>query len=173
MCRPLPRDAAVADRRILGFPHDGARLLGVVHLRDLDAHDALIEDAGDEMHERFVDAHDRRHAGRLKPAGEIGDRLEIEGTVLVIDRAVVEARRLDDPRDAARGELLDAGSERRPSFAHGPAYAVLLHGWLQACEKIEYFCIDRGSAGQNAILADFADATIGFEPIRVLRLSQL
>ena len=153
---PLPRDAAVADRRILGFPHDGARLLSVVHLRDLDAHDALIEDARDEMHERFVDAHDRRHARGLEPAGEIGDRLKIEGAVLVVDRAVIEAGRLDDPWDAARGELLEAGSERRPPFAHGPANAVLFHGSLQVCR-----CRTRD-------LADFADVTLGLRPLQLV-----
>src|SRR5262252_2701665 len=98
----LAHGAYSADRRILGFPHDGARLIGVIHLRDLDAHDPLIEDARDEMHERFVDAHDRRHASSLEPAGEIGDRLKIEGAVLVIDRAVIEAGRLDYPRNCAR-----------------------------------------------------------------------
>jgi hypothetical protein len=74
-----------------------------------------------------VDPHDWRHAGRLKPAGEIGDRLEIEGTVLVIDRAVIEAGCFHDPRDAARGELLEPGSERRSTFTHGPVYAVFFH----------------------------------------------
>src|SRR5262245_31611063 len=137
---PLRRDAAVADRRILGFAHDGARLLGGVHLRDLDAHDPLIEDAWNEMHERFVNAYDRRHAGRLEPAGEIGDRLEIEGAVLVVDCAVIEPGRLDDPRDAARGELLEAGSECRPPFAHGAANAVLFHLGRSrlVCRKIAY-----------------------------------
>ena len=69
--------------------------------------------------------------GRLEPAGEIGDRFEIERAVLQVDHAVVEAGRLDDPRDAARGELLEAGAERRPPFAHGPADAVLFHGFQQ------------------------------------------
>src|SRR5262249_18583586 len=136
--------------RILGFPDDGASLLSVVHLRDLDAHDPLIEDARDEMHERFVDAHDRRHAGSLEPAGKIGDRLKIKGPMLVVDRAVIEAGRLDDPRNTARGELLEAGSERRPPFAHGPANAVLFHRCLQApVKKFECFMPIRVSSDQT------------------------
>jgi len=44
--RPLAGDAPVADRRILRQADDGARLLGVFHLGHLDAHDPLIQDAG-------------------------------------------------------------------------------------------------------------------------------
>ena len=112
-------------------PHDRARLLDVVDLRDLDAHDPLIEDRRDQMREGLVDPHDRRDVGGLEPAGEIGDRLEVEGAVLVVDRAVVEAGGLDDPRHAARRELLEPGPERGPPLAHRPPYAVLFHGSLQ------------------------------------------
>jgi hypothetical protein len=31
------------------------------------------------VHERLVDAHDRRHRGRREPPGEIGDGFQIEG----------------------------------------------------------------------------------------------
>src|SRR5712691_12177502 len=44
--RPLAGDAPVPDRRILRQANDGARLLGVFHLGHLDAHDPLIQDAG-------------------------------------------------------------------------------------------------------------------------------
>jgi len=105
-----------------------ARLLDGVDLRDLDAHDPLIEDRRDQMRGGFVDPHDRRDVGGLEPPGEIGDRLEVEGTVFVVDRAVVEAGGFDDPRHPARGELLELGPECRPPLAHRPPYAVLFHG---------------------------------------------
>src|SRR5438270_11957268 len=84
------------------------------------------------MRERLVDPHDGRDVRGLEPARQIRDRLHVERAVLVVDRAVIEARRLDDPGDAARGELLEPGAERRPSFADRPAYAVFFHGSLQA-----------------------------------------
>src|SRR5262249_54926039 len=70
----------------------------------------------------------------------------IEGPVLVVDRAVIEAGRLNDPRDTARGELLEAGPERRPPFAHGPANAVVFHGSLQVrAERSSILTSDPGS----------------------------
>src|SRR6185312_4553241 len=104
---PGARDFAITDRRILRLPYDRARLLDGVDVRDLDAHDPLVEDRRDAVRVLLVDAHDRRDVGGLEPAGEIGDRLEVEGAVLLVDRDVVEARRLDDPRHAARRELLE------------------------------------------------------------------
>src|SRR5262245_7043213 len=103
------------------------------------------------MNERFVDAHERRYASSLEPGSEIGDRLKIEGPVLVVDRAVIEAGRLDDPRNTARGELLEAGPERCPPFAHGPANAVLFHGSLQVrAERSSILTSDLGSrTGRN------------------------
>src|SRR5262245_25031562 len=98
------------------------------------------------MRERFVDAHDWRHAGSLEPAGEIGDRLKIEGAVLVVDRTVIEAGRLDDPRDPARGELLEAGPKRGAPFPHGATNAVFFHGSLQVRAEIAYFA--RGKTGR-------------------------
>ena len=53
---------------------------------------------------------------------------EVEGAVLVVVHAAVEARGLDDPRHAARGELLEPGPRRRPPLAHRPPDAVVLHG---------------------------------------------
>src|SRR5437867_4331667 len=50
--------------------------------------------------------------GGREPPGEIRDRLEVEGAVFVVDYAVVEAGRLDDPRDPARCELLEPGPQR-------------------------------------------------------------
>src|SRR4030095_10853106 len=59
--RPHPGHSAMTDRRILGFAHDLARFRGVVHARNLYAHDALIEHERNVMYERFMDAHDSRH----------------------------------------------------------------------------------------------------------------
>ena len=115
------------DRRILGFAHDGARFFRVLDARDLYAHDALIEHERNVMNERFVDAHDRRDVRGREPPGEIGDRFQIERAVLHVDHAVIEAGGFDDVRNAARRELLQPGSERGASLAHGPAYAVLFH----------------------------------------------
>src|SRR5260370_30853871 len=58
----------------------------------------------------------------------MGDRLEVEGAVFVVDHAVVEAGGLDDPRHPARRELLEPGPQRGPPLAHRPTYAVLFHG---------------------------------------------
>ena len=121
----------MADRRKLRLPHDRPRLLGIVDVRNLDAHDSLIEEPTDLVREGLVDAHDRRDVGGLEPAGEIGDRLEIERAVLVVDRDVVEAGRLDDPRHPARREFLQLGSKCCPPLAHRPSYAVLFH-WHEA-----------------------------------------
>ncbi len=118
---PLPRDAAIADRRIFCLPCDRACLLGVVDLGNLHAHDPLIEDRGDQIREGFVDTHDWRDVGGLKPPGEIRDRFEVEGAVFVVDHAVVEAGGRDDPRHAARRRLsfaLEPGAKRGP-----PSYA--------------------------------------------------
>ena len=125
---PLPRDAAIADRRIFCLGDDRARLLDAVDLRDLHAHDPLIEDRRDHVGEGFVDPHDRRDVGGLEPAGEIGDRLEVEGAVFVVDHAVIEAGGLDDPRHPARRELLEPGPKCGPPLAHRPPYAVVFHG---------------------------------------------
>ena len=68
----------------------------------------------------------------------------------LVDVAVIEAGRLDDPRDAARGEFLDTGPKGRPPFAHRPANAVLFHMCLQArAKKFEQFYIEQGSADQT------------------------
>jgi hypothetical protein len=67
------------------------------------------------MRERFVDARDRRNASNLQPAGEIGDCLNLEGPVLVVDRATIEAGRLDDPRNTVR----PVPSAARPSRTAG------------------------------------------------------
>ena len=56
--RSLSGETTVADGRVLGQLHDGARLLGIVHLGDLDAHDTLVQDTGDHMHEGLVQPHD-------------------------------------------------------------------------------------------------------------------
>ena len=121
-----------------GFPGFEARkvapppvtgpLLRVVDLRNLHAHDPLIEDRGDQMREGFVDPHDRGDVGGLKPPRQIRDRFEVEGAMFVVDHAVVEAGGLDDPRDAARCELLEPGAKRGPPLAHRTSYAVLFHG---------------------------------------------
>ena len=79
-----------------------------------------------------MDPHDRRDVGGLEPPGEIGDRLEVEGAVFVVDHAVVEAGGLDDPRHPARRELLEPGPERCPPLAHRPPYAVVFHGSYEA-----------------------------------------
>src|SRR5262249_50280735 len=126
------RDAAMADRRILRLAHERARLLDAIDVGDLDAHDPLIEDRRDQMREGLVDPHDRRDVGGLEPAGEIGDRLEVEGAMFVVEHAVVEAGSLDDPRAPARRDLLDPGPQRRPPLAHRPPYAVLFHGSYEA-----------------------------------------
>ena len=125
---PLPRNPAVADRRIFRVSHNRARLIHVIDLGDLHAHDPLVEDRGDEIGKGFVDPHDRRDVGGLKPSGEIRDRFEVEGAMFVVDHAVVEAGGLDDPRDAARRELLEPGPKRGPPLAHRPPYAVVFHG---------------------------------------------
>ena len=62
------------------------------------------------MRERLVEAHDGRDVRGLKPARHIRDRLHVERAVLVVDRAVIEAGRFDDPGNAARGELLEPGT---------------------------------------------------------------
>ena len=62
---PLPRDAAIADRGKFGLPRDRARLFRVIDLRDLDAHNPLIEDPRDQIGEGFVDPHDRGNVGGL------------------------------------------------------------------------------------------------------------
>src|SRR5215472_11863561 len=79
-----------------------------------------------------MDPNDSRNVGGLEPAREIGDRFHVERPVFVVDRAVIKAGRLDDPGNAARGELLEPGAQRRPPFAHRPPYAVFFHGSLQA-----------------------------------------
>src|SRR6266404_1542182 len=84
------------------------------------------------MRERLVDPHDGRDVRGLKPAREIRDCFHVERAVLVVDRAVIESGRFDDPGNAARSELLEPGAERRASFAYRPPYAVFLHGPLQA-----------------------------------------
>src|SRR3954469_13085345 len=99
--RPLAGDAPVADRRVLRQADDGARLLGVFHLGHLDAHDALIQDAGDQMRERFVEPNDGRDVRGLEPARQLCDRCDVERPVFVVDRAVIEAGRFDDPGNAA------------------------------------------------------------------------
>jgi hypothetical protein len=53
------------------------------------------------MRERFVEPNDGRDVRGLEPARQIGDRLHIERPVFMVDRAVIEACRLDDPGDAA------------------------------------------------------------------------
>ena len=58
--RALAGDATVPDRRIFPEPRDRARFLGGFHLGHLNAHDALVQDAGDEVRERLVDPHDGR-----------------------------------------------------------------------------------------------------------------
>src|SRR5438128_11395244 len=80
------------------------------------------------MRERLVEPHDGRDVRGLKPARQIRDRFDVERAVLVVDRAVIEAGRLDDPGNAARGEFLEPGAQRRASFAHRPPYAVFFHG---------------------------------------------
>src|SRR5215467_13925676 len=56
--RPLAGDTPVSDRRILRQADNRARLFGGFHLGQLDAHDALIQNAGNEMRERLVDPND-------------------------------------------------------------------------------------------------------------------
>jgi hypothetical protein len=97
---------AIAARRGPGYATGTSRApsqapLDVVDVRELDAHDPLIEDRRDQMREGLVDPRDRRDVGGLKPAGEIRDRLEVKGAVFVVDHAVVEARGLDDPAPRA------------------------------------------------------------------------
>src|SRR5262245_22824594 len=87
--------------RIFRLPHDGARLLDVVDLRNLYAHDPLIEDRRDQIREGFVDPHDRRDVGGVKSPGEIRDRLDVGGAVFVVYHTVVEARGLDNPQAPA------------------------------------------------------------------------
>src|SRR5215831_8989290 len=84
------------------------------------------------MRERLVYPNDRRDVRGLEPARQIRDRFHVERSVFVVDRAVIETGRLDDPGNAARGELLEPGAQRRPSFAHRPPYAVFFHGSFQA-----------------------------------------
>ena len=126
--RPLSRNAAVPDRWIFRQAHDGPSLLGGFDLGHLDAHDALVQDAGDQMREILVDAHDGGDVGGLEPARQIGDRFHVERPVLVVDGAIVEAGRLNDPRHPARGEFFQPSAQRRPPLAHRPPYRVLFHG---------------------------------------------
>src|ERR1700722_8350467 len=71
--RPLAGNAPVPHRRVFRQTYDSPRLLGGFHFGDLDAHDALIQDAGDQMRERFVDPNDGRDVCGLEPARQIGD----------------------------------------------------------------------------------------------------
>jgi hypothetical protein len=64
------------------------------------------------IREGSADTNDRRDVGGLKPPGEIRDRFEIEGAVLVVDHMLVEARGSHDPRASARRELLEPGAKR-------------------------------------------------------------
>src|SRR5215472_16385513 len=87
------------------------------------------------MPERLVDPNDGRDVRGLEPARQIGDRFHVERPMFVVDRAVIKACRLDDPGNAARGEFLEPGAQRRSSFAHCPPYAVFFHdpvppGWF-------------------------------------------
>src|SRR5271166_2551425 len=56
----------------------------------------------------------------------------ISTRMFVVDHAVVEAGGLDDPRDAARRELLEPGPKRGPPLAHRPPYAVFFHASYEA-----------------------------------------
>ena len=47
--------------------------------------------------------------------------------MFVVDHAVVEAGGLDDPRDTARCELLEASTNSGTPLAHRPPYAVFFH----------------------------------------------
>ena len=89
------------DRRILRQAGERARFLSVFHLGHLDAHDALIQDTGDQMRERLVEPNNGCDVRGLEPARQIGDRFHVERPVFVVNRAVVEAGRLDDPGNAA------------------------------------------------------------------------
>src|SRR5271166_4375748 len=84
------------------------------------------------MRERLVEPNDGRDIRGPEPARQVRDRLHVERPVFVVDRAVIEACRLDDPGDAARCELLEPGAQRRPPFAHRPPYAVFFHVLSQA-----------------------------------------
>src|SRR6185312_11164896 len=145
--RPLAGNAPVSERRILRQANDRARLLGGFHLGNLDAHDALIEDAGDQMRERFMQPHDGRDVGGLEPARQFRDRFQVEGPVFVVDRAIIEASRLDNPGNAARRELLEPGAQRRPPLAHGAPYAVLFHGSPLPYHEPVLAMLVQGSAG--------------------------
>src|SRR4051794_30780429 len=100
------------------------------------------------MRERLVDPHDGRDVRGLKPARQIRDRFHVERAVLVVDRTVIEAGRLDDPGNAARGELLEPGTQRRPSFAHRPPYAVFFHDTLPALVSVGW----AQTLGHSAVL---------------------
>src|SRR5262249_7515038 len=86
---------------------------------------------------------------------------KVEGAVFVVDRAVIEAGRLDDPRDSARGEFLEAGAERRPPCVHGPADTVFFHRSIQVCAERSSISASIWARDWTQSLADFADPTIG------------
>src|SRR6516165_11097369 len=107
------------------------------------------------MREGLVEPNDGRDVRGLEPARQIRDRFHVERAVFVVDRAVIEAGRLDDPGNAARGELLEPGAQRRPPLAHRPPYAVLSHDLFQALFI---------SAGHNSPYA--VKRSIGFRSLR-------
>jgi len=63
-----------------------------------------------EMRERLMDPNDGGDVRGLEPARQIGDRFHVERPMFVVNRAVTEVSRLDDPGNAARGELLEPGA---------------------------------------------------------------
>ena len=83
-------------RMVVRMPVDRARFSGVVDARDLDAHDALVQYARDQMNKRFMDAHDGRHFRGGEPRSQIAYRFEVERAVFHVDHAVVETGGFDD-----------------------------------------------------------------------------
>ncbi len=128
---PAPRCRRLPIGGIFCLPRDRPCLVGVIEASETPGcrHDPLIPRiAGIRYDEGFVDPHDRRNVGALKPSRKIRDRFQIERAMLVVDHAVIETGGLDDPRHAAGGEFLKPGTKRGPPLAHRSPNAVLFHG---------------------------------------------
>jgi hypothetical protein len=119
--------AALAERRVANGAHRGARRLRIVHVRQLYALHAHVEQTQDKGRIEARRAHDRRDAHALGRHYHQLHVAQIEARVLEIDEGGVETGMADDFDDLGIRNAAHISAQRHAAFAHYPFCPVLFH----------------------------------------------
>jgi hypothetical protein len=104
---------AMAHRRVLAVVDELARLLGVIHVREHDAHRSGIQQTRRQVMLVSGHAHERCHLGVVTRHGNLRRRVDAHRVVLHVDEGEVESTRGQGAPDVDSARLAERHAERQ------------------------------------------------------------